>query len=243
MPFTFYHLGPALMIGIPLRRRIDLTTLCIASVVLDVWPALVLFGVLPGPYHWVEHTYLGSAVVAGVLTGGMVLGARRFPTTFDRWRSDEGGLIGLVIPSLGGTWLHVTLDSGTHSTMDPFTPIAGNPFARHLSLMELTIICASLFLIGLAWLVLLYTVSTRSPEESSRMSSSTASDRVVAIGPLQMISSSLRHRLIGASIGFIGVAILLLVGRTDIFLSKVIQGGAGGVILFNGLYLIGLRFR
>lgn len=111
MPFTLYHLGPALLVGLPLRRRIDLTTLCIASVVLDIRPALVLFGVLPGPYHWVEHTYLGAAVVTGVLIVGMVLGARRFPTRFDRWRTDGGGLTGLVIPGLIGTLLHVTLDS------------------------------------------------------------------------------------------------------------------------------------
>lgn len=243
MPFTFYHLGPALMIGIPLRRRIDLTTLCIASVVLDVWPALVLFGVLPGPYHWVEHTYLGSAVVAGVLTGGMVLGARRFPTTFDRWRSDEGGLIGLVIPSLGGTWLHFTLDSLLHSSMNPFAPITGNPFYGYISLAELTIICYNLFLIGLAWLVLLYTAKTRSTAEDSQMSSSMAPDRVVVIGPLQVISRSVRHRLLGAIIIVLGVAILLLTDTTHTFIRTVTGGGSGGVILFNGLYLNGLRFR
>lgn len=243
MPFTLYHLGPALVIGLPLRRRIDLMTLCIASVVLDVWPALVLFGVLPGPYHWVEHTYLGGAVVAGVLTGGMVLGARQFPTKFDRWRSDEGGLTGLVIPSLVGTLLHVTLDSGTHPTMDPFTPIAGNPFGNYPPLMELIAICHILFGIGLAWLVLLYTASTRSTEERARKPSSTSPDRVFAIGPLQVISSSVKHRLLGAIIAFLGVAILLLVDATDTFIRTIASGTPGGVMLFNGLYLNGVRFR
>ncbi len=243
MPFTFYHLGPALLIGLPLRRRIDLTTLCIASVVLDIWPALVLIGVLPGPYHWGEHTYLGAAVVAGVLTVGMVLGARRFPTQFDRWRSDRGGLTGLVIPSLAGTLLHVTLDSGTHPTMDPFTPIAGNPFADYPPLMEFIGISHILLAIGLAWLALLYTASTRSTEEGARMPSSTSPDRVFAIGPIQIISRSVKHRLLGAIVAFLGVVILLLVDATDTVIRTVAWGAPGGVMLFNGLYLNGVRFR
>lgn len=242
MPFTIYHLGPALLVGLPLRRRIDLMTLCIASVVLDVWPALVLFGVLPGPYHWVEHTYLGGAVVAGVLTGGMVLGARQFPTKFDRWRSDEGGLTGLVIPSLVGTLLHVTLDSGTHPTMDPFTPIAGNPFGNYPPLMELIAICDILFVISLAWLVLLYTASTRSSADGTQLSSSTSPDRVFAIGPLQIISSPVKHRLLGAIVAFLSIIIFLLTNTTDTFI-RAVSWGASGVMLFNGLYLNGVRFR
>ncbi len=239
MPFTLYHLGPALLIGLPLRRRIDLLTLCTASVVLDIWPALVLFGVLPGPYHWVEHTYLGGAVVAGVLTSGMVLGARQYPTQFDRWRSDTGSLTGLVVPAFIGALFHVTLDSITHPTMDPFTPIAGNPFSRLLTLMELTDICATLLCIGLVWLILLYTAR----RQNSEMSSSTALDRLFSIGPLHMLSIPLRHRLFGASIAVLGVAILLVAGRTDIFIAKVIWGASGGIILFNGLYLNGVRLR
>lgn len=243
MPFTLYHLGPALVLGLPLRRRIDLLALCIASVVLDIWPALVLFGVLPGPYHWVEHTYLGGAIVAGLLTVGMVLGARRFPTQFDRWRSDEGGLTGLVIPNLTGTWLHITFDSVTHPTMNPFAPIAGNPFSVYLSPMHLTLICDTSLMIGLAWLVLLYTARIRSTEESSRLPSGTAPDRLFAIGPLQLISSSLGHRLLGAIIAVIGVAILLLVDPTHLFIRTVTWGAAGGIMLFNGLYLTGIRFQ
>lgn len=242
MPFTLYHLGPALVIGLPLRRRIDLTTLCIASVVLDVWPALVLFGVFPGPYHWIWHTYLGAAVVTGALTGGMVLGARRFPTQFDRFRVGEREPTAIAIVGLAGTWLHVTLDSITHPTMDPFAPIAANPFSDHLSLMELTILCEILLVIGLAWLVLLYTARTRSTEEGSR-TPSTPPDRLFAIGPLQIISSSVRHRLLGAIITFLGVAMLLLVDPTHAFIRTVAWGASGGVMLFNGLYLTGIRFQ
>ncbi|RRJ32817.1 hypothetical protein [Halocatena pleomorpha] len=234
MPFTLYHLGPALLIGLPLRRWIDLLTLCTASVVLDIWPLLAGLGVLPGPYHRVEHTYLGGAVVAGMLTVGMVLGAHQFPTQFDRWRSDTGGLTGLVVPGLIGTLLHVTLDSVTHPTMDPFTPIAGNPFSHLFTLMELTIVCATLLFICLAWLVLLHTARRRSSEESSGL---------FAIGPLHMLSISSRHRLAGVSIAGLGIIMLLLVSRTDIFIAKVIWGASGGIILFNGLYLNGVRFR
>lgn len=75
------------------------------------------------------------------------------------------------------------------------------------------------------------------------MPSSTAPDRLVAIGPLHVISSSLRHRLLGATIAVIGGAILLLVGPANIFIVEVIWGAAGGIMLFNGLYLTGVRFQ
>lgn len=243
MPFTLYHLGPVLVFGLPFRNRIDLPTLCIASVVLDTWPALVLFGVLPGPYHWIWHTYLGAAVVTGVLTGGIVFGARRFPTQFARFRIGQRKSTEIASTALVGTWLHVTFDSITHPTMDPFAPIAGNPFSVYLSPVYLTLFCDTTLIISLAWLVMLYTSNTRSAEETSQMPSSTASGSLVAVGPLQLMSSSIRHRLIGAIIVFFSVGVLLLADPTHIAIRSVTWGAGGGIMLFNGLYLAGIRFQ
>ncbi|MFC6964203.1 hypothetical protein [Halocatena marina] len=243
MPFTLYHLGPVLVFGLPFRNRIDLATLCIASVVLDTWPALVLFGVLPGPYHWIWHTYLGAAVITGMLTSGIVLGARRFPTQFDRFRIGQRKRTEIASTALVGTWLHVTFDSITHPTMNPFAPVVGNPFSVYLSPMYLTLFCDITLIIGLAWLVMLYTINTRSAEETSRTPSSTSSDGLVAVGPLQLMSSSIRHRLIGTIIVFISVGVLLLVDPTHTVIRSVTWSVAGGVMLFNGLYLTGIRFQ
>lgn len=34
----------------------------------------------------------------------------------------------VVLASIAGTWLHTTLDAFTHSGMQPFYPLPGNPF-------------------------------------------------------------------------------------------------------------------
>jgi len=36
MPFTLYHLGPALLLGLLFRRRLDLPTFLVANVVVDL---------------------------------------------------------------------------------------------------------------------------------------------------------------------------------------------------------------
>jgi len=42
MPFTPFHLGPALTIGLPLRRFIHAPTFIVANVIVDVEPFLVM---------------------------------------------------------------------------------------------------------------------------------------------------------------------------------------------------------
>jgi hypothetical protein len=62
MPVTPFHFGPALLIEYLLRRRIDLGTFLIASVITDVRAMLVFFGLLPEPLHGPFHqTYLGPS--------------------------------------------------------------------------------------------------------------------------------------------------------------------------------------
>ncbi len=66
MPVTPFHLGPALLLAALLYRRIDLPTVLLASVVIDVRATLVMVGVLTGSLHGILTTFAGATVVAAV---------------------------------------------------------------------------------------------------------------------------------------------------------------------------------
>jgi len=60
IPFTPYHLGPSGLFGILFLKWVDLPTLLIASIILDVEPILVIVFNLPYPIHGFFHSFLGG---------------------------------------------------------------------------------------------------------------------------------------------------------------------------------------
>lgn len=129
MPFTPYHFGPAFLLGILLFPFIDLTTIMIASVVIDLEPLAVIFLNLPLPLHGFFHSYLGASIAALVLSV--------FVYPFRKYLNKIVSLFGLhqsssfrhiIAGSLIGTYSHVLLDSFLYTEMNPFFPVLGNPF-------------------------------------------------------------------------------------------------------------------
>ncbi len=68
MPFTPFHFGPALFLGIPLRKYLHAPTFILANVILDVEPLLVLVMGLNYPLHGYFHTFI-TAIGVGVAFG------------------------------------------------------------------------------------------------------------------------------------------------------------------------------
>ena len=149
MPFTPYHFGPALLIGTLLFPFIDVATVMIASVILDLEPlAVILFG-LPMPLHAFFHTYLGATLVA------ITLSLCIYPLR--KYLNEIVGFFGLkqqssfhqILPaSIIGTYSHVLLDSFLYSEMNPFYPFLGNPFLGVLSFSFVYNLCIVLGVIG-----------------------------------------------------------------------------------------------
>jgi hypothetical protein len=77
MPFTPFHLGPALGLGLPLRKYVHVPTFIVAKVILDVEPFLVLQYGLNYPLHGYLHTFLLSFFV-GLLLGYATFILERF---------------------------------------------------------------------------------------------------------------------------------------------------------------------
>ena len=149
MPFTPYHLGPAMLIGALLFPLIDITTIMIASVILDLEPLIVILFNLPMPLHAFFHTYLGATIVA------FALSVLVYP--FRRYLNGIVSFFGLrqvssarhiVASSLIGTYSHVLLDSFLYSEMNPFFPFLGNPFLGLLGSGFVYTLCVVLGLAG-----------------------------------------------------------------------------------------------
>lgn len=149
MPFTPYHFGPALLLGILLFPFIDFATIVIASVILDLEPLAVIFFDLPMPLHSFFHTYLGASIVAIILAIGI------YP--FRKHLNEIASIFGLkqessfrhiISSSFIGTYSHVLLDSFLYAEMNPFFPIIGNPFLGLLTNGFVYTLCLVLGIIG-----------------------------------------------------------------------------------------------
>ena len=64
MPFTPFHWGPALLLGLVFLGYLDLPTLLLSSVIVDFEPLLVLTLNLQYPLHGYFHSLLGGTIVA-----------------------------------------------------------------------------------------------------------------------------------------------------------------------------------
>jgi len=149
MPFTPYHFGPAVLVGVLLFPFIDLTTVMVASVILDLEPLAVILFDLSMPLHSFFHTYLGATIVA------VVLSICIYP--FRKHLNDFVSLFGLeqessfrhILPaSLIGTFSHVLLDSFLYPEMNPFYPFVGNPFVGILAGAFVYNLCLILGFVG-----------------------------------------------------------------------------------------------
>ena len=130
MPFTPFHLGPALLFGLALSVAFDLPTLLVASVIPDVEPFYVMyFHVSDYPLHGFFHSYLGSSILAllvvfifyplrGLLSRIMVVFRIQQKSSFKK----------ILFTSFVGVYFHVFLDSFLYEEMMPFYPFQGNPF-------------------------------------------------------------------------------------------------------------------
>jgi membrane-bound metal-dependent hydrolase YbcI (DUF457 family) len=128
MPFTPFHLGPALLSGFILLGYLDLPTFIVASVLVDLEPLAVLVFGLPGPLHGFFHSLLGASVAAALLAWIMlrVKGFLEPIYVFLRLEGDRRPRKFLVAALLG-TWTHVLLDTPLYGHMRPFYPFGGNP--------------------------------------------------------------------------------------------------------------------
>ena len=168
MPFTPYHFGPGLLLGVVLLPFIDFSTLIVASVILDLEPLTVLMLQLPLPFHGFFHTYLGATIIACVLSLTI------YP--FRRYLNKLVSIFGLhqessfrqIFPaSIIGTYSHVLLDSFLYAEMNPFFPLIGNPFLGLFQLVFIYNICIFFGILGIGAYLLRLIYNQYKPEQAA----------------------------------------------------------------------------
>lgn len=133
MPFTPLHIGPALFIG--LIFSLDMFTLLVASVILDVEAFYSMFIVPAGYLHGFFHSYLGASIVGSLLA----IFISKIQKSYFRKT---------LFSSLIGVYSHVFLDSFLYSDIKPFYPFEFNSFYKMISSQSIYFICVAAFLLS-----------------------------------------------------------------------------------------------
>lgn len=152
MPFTPFHLGPALFFGLILFRYVHFPTFIIANVIVDLEPFFILLLGLDYPLHGFFHSFAGGSFIAIVLAFCMSKLDKYVQDIAQTFKlSQELLLRSILIASFLGIYLHILLDSVLYSDIKPFYPSDINPFLNNgiLSGIDVYILCLILFILGL----------------------------------------------------------------------------------------------
>ena len=163
MPFTPFHLGPALAVKAAAPRYFSFLVFGLTQVVIDSEVALYI---LAGgwPVHRLFHTYLGATLVAAIT---VVLGRPLLEWAVRLWNrmvapDGEGflriepriPLVAALSGALIGGYSHVLLDSIMHSDVRPFAPWSdSNALLRLISADHLVLACVGVGVLGTAALL------------------------------------------------------------------------------------------
>jgi len=131
VPFTPLHLGPALAIGLPLRKHIHTPTFIIANIIVDIEPLITLIFNLNYPLHGYLHTLMGAFIIGLILGYLMHLLERVLSLLWKKLHlvcKTSLNLKAFIIAGTSGTILHVLMDSPLYYDIKPLYPIPINPF-------------------------------------------------------------------------------------------------------------------
>ncbi len=154
MPFTPFHLGPALGFGLPLRKYMHAPTFVVANVIVDVEPFLVLFLGLRYPLHGYLHTFFSAFFVGLALGYAMFLLEKILYPLHKILLLEKDQTLNLrsfLVPGVLGTLFHVLLDSPLYSDIRPFYPLTINPLYNPSLTSEVYSFCVWMGILGIVF--------------------------------------------------------------------------------------------
>ena len=162
MPFTPFHFGPGLFLGIPLRKYIHAPTFILANVLLDIEPSIVLITGISYPLHGYLHTFAAAIGVGAFFGLGMFILERRMRPIYVRLLLEPDirfSKLQFVNAGVSGTLLHVLFDSPLYSDIKPFYPLCANPLYGAAYSIEIYLLSVWLGIFGIAFYILFLIVS------------------------------------------------------------------------------------
>ena len=151
MPFTPFHLGPALGFGLPLRKYLHVPTFLVANILVDVEPFLVFLLRVDYPLHGYLHTFI-VAFILGLALGYVMFLLERILRLLYKTLLLESNvtpkLKSFIVAGVLGTMLHVLLDSPLYDDIRPFYPLSANPLLHSASSSEVYGFCTWAGILG-----------------------------------------------------------------------------------------------
>jgi len=158
MPFTPFHLGPALGFGLPLRKYLHVPTFLVANILVDVEPFLVLSLGLDYPLHGYLHTFIVAFILGLALGYAMFLLERISRSLYKTLLLESNAtpkLKSFIVAGVLGTMLHVLFDSPLYDDIKPFYPLATNPLYHSASSLEVYSFCVWMGMFGVVFYIAL----------------------------------------------------------------------------------------
>jgi len=151
MPFTIFHLGPALLLGMLLFNYVNLPALLLSSVIMDLEPLAVLLLGLKYPAHGFFHSFLGGTVVGVLVFFIMTALDRRVQKLMSLLKLEQKySRRSILLACLLGVYSHTLLDSSLgYYDIQPLFPFPGNPFYIQTT-TGVYLFCTLSFILGAA---------------------------------------------------------------------------------------------
>ncbi len=163
MPFTPFHLGPVLFVGLLLFRWVNVPALLIGSVIADIEGFSAVFLGVNYPIHGYLHTSIGALFV-GVFLALIVYGLRKKINPMMEYLHlpQDFTFLSVIIGSLFGTFSHVFLDSFLYTDLKPFLPSLYNPFLGLFSSRTIYSFCTVTLFLGVFYYLIKLSQSKKS---------------------------------------------------------------------------------
>jgi hypothetical protein len=131
MPFTPFHFGPAILIGLLALKYLDFPTFVAANLIVDWRAALVFLGLWPfgGPLHSWPSTYLGALFFGLSLAATMIYIRPHLQNALEQMKIKQSfSRMKIFASAVPGVVVHVTLDAFHHPNIQPFLIEGIRPF-------------------------------------------------------------------------------------------------------------------
>ncbi len=149
MPFTPFHLGPGVLIGLLFYPFLDIPCILLASIIVDLEPLALWLQNAP-ILHAFFHTHFGASIAALAIIPCLWLLRRPLQYLMRMLGLPQiSSIPRLVFTSLIGVNLHIFLDALLYPEMHPFWPLLGNPFFGLVSSQIVYFFCILSFLFAI----------------------------------------------------------------------------------------------
>ena len=157
MPFTPFHMGPALVIKALMQTSFSLMVFGWTQIVMDIQPLIVLI-TGQGHLHGFTHTFIGASIlafIAGITGKYLAQFALNFVNKLKQNTTPKHGLKVIItwpvvmLSAFIGSFSHVLLDAIMHTDVEPFFPFTlNNEFLGLVSVLTLHKVCLYSGMVG-----------------------------------------------------------------------------------------------